>query len=236
MNIHILSEFAYHIARGGVLMPCAGGYRIENPIVCETGDYNAFYANSYADLGKLKRQAAAQLEQMGEKGPFDIQVLDGDVPANIPQTLDHHWVSHGTEPIEANLRRVNPDPDVYWAWYESTVRQYPDFEEDWWECEKISHGIFISQFRPIWYLRRTEVVGRLYRFDTFSFTRLFSMVVDEQERGKGYGVEITSREVAMSRGPVLIRAHTGLKPFYEKSGFAMEYTMPRIHQSGPGVY
>ena len=228
MNIHIQGEFAYITARGGVLLPCEGGYRIENAIVPESGDYNAFYANTFRDVVALRRQAHRQLEQMNDFGDFKITILDGEVPESIDHSICHHWVSHNSNASQGCLQRVHPDPLDYWQWYESAVRGYSDFSESWWLREQESHGIFIAQFKPVWYFKGNSVIGRLYRYDTYSFTRLFSIVVDERERGKGYGREIIMNETAISKGPTLIRAGMTLAPFYSTAGFNVEYAMAQI--------
>ena len=60
-NPSVQTELAYVVARGGLLFPCPGGYRVENRIVRETGDYNAFFAHSYADLARLEAAADVRL-------------------------------------------------------------------------------------------------------------------------------------------------------------------------------
>ncbi len=213
-------------------MPCDGGYCIENTIVQETGEYNAFFADSYASVRKIKARAMHQLAQMGNSDKFDIHILNGVVPNGIPHHKDAHWVSHGTDPASANLKRIYPEPEEYWRWYETAVRGYCDFTEEWWQSELVSHRIFISQFKPVWYLHGNRVVGRIYRLETYSFVRLFSIVVEDDERGKGYGQEIIVREVNLTKVPVYIRASEDLSRFYEKAGFKVGHYIAKIAQQG----
>jgi len=233
MNNHILAEFAYLTARGGILIPCDGGYRIENPIVREPGDYNAFFAHTWADIPEIKKQAQTQLTAMHYQGEYDIHILDGKVPEDIPHQTNAHWVSRKAETPSKKLKRIHPQPGAYWNWYESTVRAYTDFTEDWWQAEKISHQLFIQRFKPIWYLHGTQTIGRLYRFDTTTFVRLFSIVVAPDQRGKGHGREIITREVNRSTAPVYIRARKSLIPFYTKAGFEIQHHIAKIKATTP---
>lgn len=228
MNVHIASEFAYLTARGGIVMPCDGGYVIENAIVRETGDYNAFFANDIDSLDRMRKQVSSRLEHLQDDGDTRIQILSGESPPQLPHTTNCYWISHSTRSPSTNLSRIHPTVEDYWHWYEATARAYPDFLESWWPHEQQSHRIFTAHFKPVWYLRGSTVVARLYRHEALTFTRLFSIVVDQAERGQGYGREVIQNEVAISQRPVVIRAQPRLERFYQQAGFAIDYRMHSV--------
>jgi len=72
----------------------------------------------------------------------------------------------------------------------------------------------------------------VYRLAVGPVYRLFSIVVEEGERGKGYGSEMIMNETAISKGPTLIRAGLALSPFYRMAGFKVEHVMAQISEQG----
>jgi len=230
VNNCVWAEFAYYMARGGILQPCPGGFFIQNEIVSELGDYNAFFAHTYQDLMEVNHFCEPIAKEIDPENTYKIHVIDGStVPDHVDATKNTHWISEGGFDF-ANLRlhRKQPSPEVYWDWYERQARAYPDFEESWWAQEKISHALFIRNFRPVWYQLEYETIARLYRLDTPFYSRLFSIVVEPTYRGRGHGTEIIQCEVAAEDKPVHIRASTQLENFYAKAGFKPAHTMGEI--------
>jgi len=216
------------MARGGMLRIHDGGYSFENNLVKELGDYNAFFATAPSDVPSMRAVANARLRVLGSEEPYNIHIINYDENTMEPEKVGNFWISEGADVTCYRLREEIPPEDVYMEWYEKKVRNYTDFDESWWSHEQQSHAIFIKHFRPIWYYLGDIPVARLYRYQSYYFTRLFSIVVEPEFRGQGYGVEMVTREVDRSNVPVYIKAGQHLEKFYMKAGFRICHKMATL--------
>lgn len=215
----IETELAYLLARGGELRVLEAGFVVENDLVRELGDYNAFLAYREDDLPAMTAIARARVKALGLSEKFPVTVISPAGPAS-GDGIAWFWVSHACEEPAGILEQHLPDRETYWRWYEARVRQYPDFEPAWWQSEKIAHHHFTGQFTPVWYVKEGQVVGRLYRCVTDRFVRLFSVEIESEWRGQGFGTEMIRQEVTRAVAPVYIRAGQRLENFYKKGGFS----------------
>ena len=232
------SEIAYSQARGGAPGRHDGFIHIHNKHVPWGGDFNRAVDCAITDQASFERIEAEVKRIHADQGleppdRFDLRPPALEVRDWQAFLAGKGYVMHTAlffaAPAKAysgdegySLRR--PTDNEYFERHEEQLQKTDYFDEQWFREIIPLEKMFIRTFAPFWLVRGPQLLASLHCAHLGDCSRLFDVEVAEQHRGQGRGKLLLDliRAEAQKSGSrqVLLQTTEGLRPFYEKAGFA----------------